>query len=147
MSVNPYVKHLLYVSGLIKKDGNCDIRLTIKTNQAVDMRQYNAPASTEVAILKPGDGMNASNRDIIWFKKGGVVFRINELNAEDDPIHYVLFFPNGDQGYHFNIMPNNKPEVSMDLVQKLLVHPHNSVNQVENIENGAVEEAYNNSNS
>jgi hypothetical protein len=111
------------------------------------MRQYNAPASTEVAILKPGDGMNASNRDIIWFKKGGVVFRINELNAEDDPIHYVLFFPNGDQGYHFNIMPNNKPEVSMDLVQKLLVHPHNSVNQVENIENGAVEEAYNNSNS
>ena len=51
MSVNPYVKQLQYVSGLLKKDGNCDIRLTIKTNQAVDMRRYNAPASSEIAVL------------------------------------------------------------------------------------------------
>ena len=146
MSVNPYVKQLQYVSGLLKKDGNCDIRLTIKTNQAVDMRRYNAPASSEIAVLLPGDGMNASNRDIILYKKGGGVIRINEFNAAYDPLHYVLLFPNGDQGYHFNIMPNHIPEVSMDLVQKLLVHPHNSVNQVENIENVAVEEDYNNPN-
>jgi hypothetical protein len=123
LSVNLYVKQLQFVSDLIKKDGNSDIRLTIKTNKDVDMRRYNAPASSEIAVLLPGDDMEASNRDIVLHKKGGGIIRINEFNAAYDPLHYVLLFPHGDQGYHFNIKPNQLPEVSMDIVQKLLMQP------------------------
>ncbi len=124
---------------MIKKDGNSDIRLTIKTNKDVDMRRNNTPASSEIAVLLPGDGMEASNRDIVLHKKGGVIIRINEFNAAYDPLHYVLLFPHSDQGYYFNIKPNQLPEVSMDIVQKLLMQPQmqpkNQINRVENIEN------------
>ena len=103
------------------------------------MRRYNAPASSEIAVLLPGDGMEASNRDIVLHKKGGGIIRINEFNAAYDPLHYVLLFPHSDQGYYFNIKPNQLPEVSMDIVQKLLMQPQmqpkNQINRVENIEN------------
>ena len=103
---NPYVSKLRYVSQVIKENGNLDIRLMISTNKDIDMRRYNTPGTSEVAVLLPGDGLNANNRDIVLYKQGGGLKRINEFNACYDPLHYILLFPFGDQGYHFVIKPH-----------------------------------------
>ena len=66
--------------------------LTISTNKDVDMRLYNTPASSEVAVLLPGDGMNVSNSDVVLDKNSGGLKRINEFNACYDPLHYILYF-------------------------------------------------------
>ena len=86
--------------------------LTISTNKDVDMRRYNTPATSEVAVLLPGDGMNVSNRDVVLYKNGGGLKRINEFNACYDPLHYILLFPFGDQGYYFYIKPNEDIHLS-----------------------------------
>ncbi len=83
------MKQLQFVSDLIKKDGNSDIRLTIKTNKDVDMSRYNAPASSEKAVLLPGDGMEASYCDIVLRKKGSGILRINEFKHM---IHFTMFY-------------------------------------------------------
>ena len=79
--------------------------IMISTNKDIGMRRYNTPATSEVAVLMPGDGLNVSNRDVVLYKQGGGSKRINEFNECYDP----LLFPLGDQGYHFYIKPYETP--------------------------------------
>ncbi len=109
LAYNPYVSKLRYVSQVLKENGNTYIRLMISTNEDIDMRRYNTPATSEVAVLMPGDGLNVSNRDVVLYKQGGGLKIINEFNACYEPLHYILLFPLGDQGYHFYIKPYETP--------------------------------------
>ena len=43
-------------------------------------------------------------------KEGGVM-RINEYNGAYDPLHYVLMFPYGEDGYHLHIPYANIKQV------------------------------------
>jgi hypothetical protein len=51
------------------------------------------------------DGYNESttNRDICLRLHNGNLQRISETHPSYDPLHYVLLFPKGDDGWHINI--------------------------------------------
>ena len=48
-----------------------DLKLIIREDSGNDIRRYNAPTASEVAILMPGDGSYVGNRDIILHAKNG----------------------------------------------------------------------------
>ena len=59
-------------------------------------RTYNLPDGNEVAVLLPGE---PGNMDVILRKRGGGLIRINGVHRSYDPLHYVLLFPFGDDGF------------------------------------------------
>ena len=65
-------------------------------------RQWNLPQACEVAFI---DMSADSTRpvDIIIQLHGGGPQRISERNRSFQPLHYVLLFPFGDDGWHFNL--------------------------------------------
>ena len=80
------------------------IRLRAERNQ--DLRRYNLPtANNEVAAIIPGDGseQRSDHRDIILRLRGGGLTRISHLNPSYSSLHYVLLFPNGEDGWHTQI--------------------------------------------
>ena len=83
----------------------------IKERIGDDHRRYNAPTSSEVAVLMPGDGSQETTfRDVVLRTSGGGLQRINEMNPSYDPLHYPLLFPFGDLGW------------ANDLLQKMGLH-------------------------
>ncbi|XP_064637877.1 uncharacterized protein LOC135494057 [Lineus longissimus] len=63
-------------------------------------RTYNLPTATEVAVLMPGE--QHGHLDIVLQTKEGRLQRINPRHRSYDPLHYVLLFPHGTDGYTDN---------------------------------------------
>ncbi|CAB5190397.1 unnamed protein product [Rhizophagus irregularis] len=57
------------------------------------------------AVLMIGDGcdIEPSNRNILLRQREGGLQKISELHPSYDPLHYVLLFPRGDNGWHPDI--------------------------------------------
>ena len=55
-----------------------------------------------------GDGYNENpiNRDIVLKLHDKTLQSISETHPSYDPLHYVLLFPRGDDGWHINIPLN-----------------------------------------
>jgi hypothetical protein len=52
-------------------------------------------------VILPEDGDQATNaRDIILFRIGGGIRRINDLHPLYPSLHYILLFPTGQLGWH-----------------------------------------------
>lgn len=69
-----------------------------------DPRRYNLPTTDEVAVVIPGDGEQpAASRDIVLHSRGGALQRIGDDHPAYACLHYVLFFPHGDHGWHRNL--------------------------------------------
>lgn len=71
-------------------------------------RTYNLPTSCEVAALLPGD--NSGNLDIILRCRSGdgqELRRINTCHRSYDPLHYVLMFPTGCDGWRLGLTKSN----------------------------------------
>jgi len=74
------------------------------TKAHTDPQRYNIPTSDDVAIILPSDGMPEGDRhDIILHLKGGGLKKIHEGQPAYAPLHYVLLFPRGELGWHWNI--------------------------------------------
>ncbi|UYV67959.1 hypothetical protein LAZ67_5002631, partial [Cordylochernes scorpioides] len=89
-------------------------------------RTFNAPTINEVAIVIVQE--NCDRRDIVIFKRGSGVQRINEFHRSYDALQYPLVFWNGQDGYHFHIpqlidgVPSAHKTVScMDFYASLLM--------------------------
>ena len=102
-------------------DQNCRIALRFTNEQ--DRRCYNLPTATELAVILPGDGDQATtSRDIVLFKIGGGIRRINDLHPLYASLHFVLLFPTGQLGWHNNI-PYRGEEVPQQPDQEPDQHP------------------------
>ena len=80
------------------------------------MRQYNLPtANDEVAAIMPGDGSEewSDHRDIVLRLNGGGLKCISHLHPSYASLHYVLLFPNGEDGWHTDI-PSNKVQMEQE---------------------------------
>jgi hypothetical protein len=98
---------------LQKENPQMDEKMLIyRADKGYDPRRDNAPtALAEIAGILPGDGTETSGRqDIQVYSKRGGVRRISQFNGAYDPLHYVLMYPYGDMGYHFNIPHYNLNE-------------------------------------
>ena len=54
-------------------------------------------------MIGGGCDIEPSNHDILLSKREGGLQKISELHPSYDPLHYVLLFPRGDDGWHTNI--------------------------------------------
>ena len=104
---NPYVNIFKQTYERMNQQPTNDIRMVIRADTDVDRRRYNIPTASEVAAIIPGDGSNDQEtlRDIVLFKFGREIHRINQLNSAYD-LYITFFFFHavnkvGQQIYHF----------------------------------------------
>lgn len=81
------------------------IRLSLKPSQ--DLRRYNLPTANELAVIMPGDGSDVNaGCDIVLCLNGGGLQCINDGHPAYACLHYVLFHPHGEHGWHYNLKMN-----------------------------------------
>jgi hypothetical protein len=112
-SVNPFVElykqaYQIMIEKPPEEHGNIQARIVLQ--QDTDRRQYNLPTVEDVAAIIPGNGEEDVDhcREIILRLKapdqsGSSLRRISHLNPLYSPLHYVLLFPHGEQGWHVDI--------------------------------------------
>ncbi|CAG8834095.1 22761_t:CDS:1, partial [Cetraspora pellucida] len=103
--INPYVNVFQQAANLLRHDQSLELKLIITDNRTKDLRRYNAPNASEVAIIMVGNAQGAEqlNRDIVLHTREGGLQRISELHCSYAPLHYVLMFPRGEDGWHPDI--------------------------------------------
>ena len=67
-----------------------------------DRWRYNLPTATKIAVILPGDGDQPTNtcNIILQRRGGGSNVRISKMHPFYHALHYVLFFPTGQLGWH-----------------------------------------------
>jgi len=69
-----------------------------------DHRRYNLPTVSEIAAVIPRDGAHATeSRDIVLHRRSGPLHRISDGHRSYACLHYVLFFPYGEDGWHWDM--------------------------------------------
>ncbi|XP_072013683.1 uncharacterized protein [Amphiura filiformis] len=101
--VNPYIKSFKAAIEIQEHNhDNLHIVLSAEKKPSEEhARRYNLPTASEVAVILPGDLVN--NIDVIVHPREGSMQRINQLHRSYDPLHYVMLFPDGTDGYHLHI--------------------------------------------
>ena len=109
--------------------------MRLHLQQGNDARRYNLPTMDEIAAIVPGDGLQnvRVDCDIVLHLQDGGLRRISNLHPSYLPLHYVLFFPHGEEGWHLDIplqdVNNCRPHRSKKVTQllwyayRLHVHP------------------------
>ena len=70
--LNPYVKSFKYALQLSKESTVPELRMIIRAEKQSDLRRYNVPTSSEIAVIIPGNNnTNVLPRDIVIQKSGG----------------------------------------------------------------------------
>lgn len=78
-------------------------KIVFHCDNGQDRRRYNVPSSSEVAAVMPADG-DVHPRDIVvHYQHERPCWRINELHPMYMPLHFLLLFPYGEQGWTLNI--------------------------------------------
>src|SRR6202050_1525748 len=82
-----------------------NLQMAIVLEQGADCHQYNLPTVDEVAAIIPGTGEEDidRHRDIVLHYKDGGTKHVSHLHPLYAPLHYVLLFPKGNQGWHRHI--------------------------------------------
>ena len=103
--INPYIQNFRQARDIFQTAETSNISMVIHGDRTQDLHRYNTPTSSDVAALMIGDGHDIEplNRDILLRSCEGGLQRISELHPSYDPLHYVLLFPKGDDGWHVNI--------------------------------------------
>ena len=73
-----------------------------------DRRRENLPTSDEVAVIIPDENGDPNYRDIVLAERGEPAdrpryHRVNATHPAYMPLHYVLLFPRGDHGWHYQL--------------------------------------------
>ena len=73
-----------------------------------DRHQENLPTGNEIEIINPNEYAATGCRDIVLAERNSnrLTF-INPNNTAYMPLHYVLLFPHGEQGWHWALQLQN----------------------------------------
>uniref|UniRef100_A0A7N0UU60 ATP-dependent DNA helicase n=1 Tax=Kalanchoe fedtschenkoi TaxID=63787 RepID=A0A7N0UU60_KALFE len=98
---NPYMQLYEQVRQQMEDNQVVDLELRLLCLQSNDRRRYNTPIANEIGAIMVGDGYDGStcDRDIILKCRDGCLQRISALHSAYTPLHYVLLFPDGRQGW------------------------------------------------
>ena len=89
-----------------------EVRLRVMPGQS---RPYDVPSSDEVAVILPGDGTAPDRRDIRLHYRSSVngeLARIDDGHPAYSPLHYVLLFPFGSNGWHRDLYHRAAPNTT-----------------------------------
>jgi len=99
--VNPYVK--TYETARERLGANAEESFHIEWFTdvgGINQRRYNAPQAAEVGMIVIGaDEESMGERDVIVQPRQGSLKRVSILSSCYDPMHYVLLFPHGTNGW------------------------------------------------
>ena len=82
------------------------VTILLRCTANVDPRTYNVPRVSNIAAFIPDGTHVAAPRSIAVRMHGGGVKRITDLSSAYDPLHFVLLFPRGEQGWTTDIPLN-----------------------------------------
>ena len=134
-AVNPFVPLYRQAYQIMQEtppqlQANLSVAIVLEPGE--DRRRYNLPTVDEVAAIIPGHGEEEvdENRQIaLRYKNGGLWF-MSHLHPLYSPLHYVLLFPKGDQGFHNKIpvveqegVSVRSPHVSQRCYYTFRLHP------------------------
>jgi hypothetical protein len=87
--------------------GVVELSLRLLNDRCNDLWHYHAPTVDEIgALMVGGDVDEADSHDIIVRSTNGYFQRVSPLHSAYAPLHYVLFFPDGRNGWHDGIPLN-----------------------------------------
>jgi hypothetical protein len=104
-NVNPFVplyQQAYQVMSSKPPEEQHNLSLCLHLSNGADGHRYNLPTANEIAAVVPGNGEEkvSSDCDIVLRLKGGFLQRISQMSPLYDPLHYVLLFSHGEQGWH-----------------------------------------------
>lgn len=115
---NTYVHDFMMAGELFATEGAADVELVISRDcrpTDAHARQYDPPSGgarrtfQEVTVLV-GEGQ-VGKGCVQLRRRGGGAWRIDYNHRAFDPLHFVLLFPHGDDGWHW-YMPRAAPAVA-----------------------------------
>jgi hypothetical protein len=84
-----------------------ELSFRLVNDRHTDLQCYNAPTVDKVgALMVGGDVDEANTCDTIVRLTNGYFQRVSPLHNTYTPLHYILFFPNGRNGWHDGIPLN-----------------------------------------
>ncbi len=103
---NPYARIYQTAMGPLQ-GGVVELSLRLLNDRRTDLWHYNAPTTDEVGALMVGGNVDEANaRDIDICLTNGYFQCVSPLHSAYAPLHYVLLFPNGRNGWHDGIPLN-----------------------------------------
>jgi len=74
--------------------------VSLHLREGTDGKRYNLPTVDEIAAVIPGDGSEdvGEHRDMVLRLREGGLQCISHLHPSYLPLHYVLLFPQGEEG-------------------------------------------------
>jgi PIF1-like helicase/Helitron helicase-like domain at N-terminus/Helicase len=111
---NPFVRQFVSAHDTIQQhQGPADLilnpQLQVVLQAGSDKRRYNLPAAGDVAAILPDERADPSFRDVLLYhrREAGSVSdhrtKISRTHPAYLPLHYVLLFPFGTPGWHWNM--------------------------------------------
>ncbi len=103
---NPYAN--IYQTAAKRLKGEAvELSLRLVNNRCTDLRHYNAPTTNEISALMVGGDVDETDaHDIVIPSTNGYFQRVSPLHSAYAPLHYILFFPDGRNGWHDSIPLN-----------------------------------------
>ncbi len=103
---NPYASIYQMAAEWLQR-GAIELSLRLLNNRRNDLRRYHAPIVDKVgALMVGGDVDEADSHDIIVRSTNGYFQRVSPLHSAYAPLHYVLLFLDGRNGWHDGIPLN-----------------------------------------
>ncbi|KAJ9544141.1 hypothetical protein OSB04_023848 [Centaurea solstitialis] len=108
LSTNPYAVTFRSLAELGPLD---KYRVTLNTSVELDQRVYNRPTTSEVVGIwvEGNDNIAAYKRSIVVYGRSDYSQKIQPCFYRYDPMANPLFFPNGEAGWHSNILRHGVP--------------------------------------
>jgi len=104
MFSNKYNRLFLHTHEVLHRTPSTDMGLHILADPATDLRRYNTPIVDEIAVIIPGDDSVPLNpRDIVLHGRDGRLNFIHDHHRAYAPLHYVLLFPYGTDGWTYGL--------------------------------------------
>merc|ERR1712023_413729 len=104
---NTYVQDFVSAGELLQREEVTNAQFVIEPNarpKDAHKRTYNTTTFNEVSVLMvEAKGGAVPKRSVKVRKRDGGVWDIDETNRAFDPLHFVLLFPHGDDGWHPHI--------------------------------------------
>jgi len=102
---HPYIGRYRHAYELIKEkpaDEQQEVTIRLHVNLQQDQRTHNLPTAEEIAVIIPEEGVHHAldNRDVVLRARGGRLEQISQNSPSYSALHYVLLFPNGENGWH-----------------------------------------------
>ena len=119
--INPYVRDFKSVMNLPEEDVK-DLKFVLTTHSKPQPKhikgRYNLPTCDEVALVALNE--ETAPTDVVLYRKDGAKQSINNVHRCYDPLHYVLMFPYGEDGWFNGIkgMIKNKEDNILPRHQK-----------------------------